>query len=187
MLPPRDESRLRHMLDYAEEALGHSGAVPASLRLELEPERAEAAATDFGALDFDFSPIEAAEAVETAASEPPPAGEDQADLLESMDLSTLFEQDMGEVTPEDMLLKLQQDLHHGFVSNAFGPAAYAVYAVGCFKVPLIGILRESVGSVVLLRINELESRNDKRRILELVATAARCLHHVMQVLHVTRP
>jgi len=94
--------------DYAEEALGHSGAVPASLRLELEPERAEAAATDFGALDFDFSPIEAAEAVETAASEPPPAGEDQADLLESMDLSTLFEQDMGEVTPEDMLLKLQQ-------------------------------------------------------------------------------
>src|SRR5690606_21033206 len=57
-----------------------------------------------------------------------------------------------------LLLKLQQDLHHGFVSNAFGPAAYAIYAVGCFKVPLIGILRESVGSVVLLRINELESR-----------------------------
>lgn len=74
-----------------------------------------------------------------------------------------------------LMIKLQQDLHHMFVSNAFGPAAYAIYAVGCFKVPLIGILRESVGSVVLLRINELESRNEKRRILELVATAARRL------------
>ena len=71
-----------------------------------------------------------------------------------------------------LMVKMQQDLHHMFVSNAFGPAAYAIYAVGCFKVPFIGILRESVGSVVLLRINMLESRNEKRRILELVATAA---------------
>lgn len=74
-----------------------------------------------------------------------------------------------------LMVKLQQDLHHMFVSNAFGPAAYAIYAVGCFKIPFIGILRESVGSVVLLRINMLESRNEKRRILELVATAARRL------------
>ncbi len=74
-----------------------------------------------------------------------------------------------------LLLRLQQDLHHGFVSNAFGPAAYAIYAVGVLKVPLIAILRESVGSVVLPRINELENRNDFRRILELVAVAARRL------------
>lgn len=74
-----------------------------------------------------------------------------------------------------LVLKLQDDLHHYFVSYAFGPAAYAVYAVGVFKLPLIGILRESVGSVMLPRINELEHENDQRRILLLVATAARKL------------
>jgi peptidoglycan biosynthesis protein MviN/MurJ (putative lipid II flippase) len=44
-----------------------------------------------------------------------------------------------------------------------------------FKLPLIGILREAVGSVVLPRINELETRNESRQILELVAAAARKL------------
>jgi O-antigen/teichoic acid export membrane protein len=74
-----------------------------------------------------------------------------------------------------LLLRLQNDVHHAFVSNAFGPAAYAVYAVGVFKLPLLGLLRESIGSVVLPRINELESRNQRRQILELVAVAARKL------------
>ncbi len=74
-----------------------------------------------------------------------------------------------------LLLKLQDDLHHGFVSNAFGPAAYAIYAIGVFKLPLVGILRESVGSVVLPRINELEARDQRHQILELVATSARKL------------
>ncbi len=105
--PSQQQDHLRFD-DYAEEALGHSGEVPASLRLELEPERPDVAAPDLGGLDFDFSPIEAAEPVEAVASAPLPADEDHPDLLESMDLSTLFEQDMGEVTPDDMLLKLQQ-------------------------------------------------------------------------------
>lgn len=105
--PSQQQDHLRFD-DYAEEALGHSGEVPASLRLELEPERSEVAAPDLGALDFDFSPIQAAEPAEAAATAPRPADEDHPDLLESMDLSTLFEQDMGEVTPDDMLLKLQQ-------------------------------------------------------------------------------
>lgn len=74
-----------------------------------------------------------------------------------------------------LILKLQGDLHHYFVSHAFGPAAYAVYAVGVFKMPLVGILRESVGSVMLPRINALERSNEERKILLLVATAARKL------------
>jgi O-antigen/teichoic acid export membrane protein len=74
-----------------------------------------------------------------------------------------------------LLWRVQEDLHQAFVSNAFGPAAFAVYSVGLFKLPLIGILREAVGSVVLPRINELEIRNESRRILELVAAAARKL------------
>jgi O-antigen/teichoic acid export membrane protein len=74
-----------------------------------------------------------------------------------------------------LLLKLQDDIHHAFVSNAFGPALYAVYAIGVFKLPLFGILRESVGSVVLPRINELECQNERRQILMLVAASARKL------------
>ena len=75
----------------------------------------------------------------------------------------------------NLLYRLQNDVHHAFVSSAFGPAAYAVYAVGVFKLPLLGLFRESIGSVVLPRINELESRNQRRRILELVAVSARKL------------
>ena len=74
-----------------------------------------------------------------------------------------------------LLLRVQNDVHHAFVSHAFGPAAYAIYAVGVFKLPLVGLLRESIGSVVLPRINELESRNERRQILALVAAAARKL------------
>ena len=74
-----------------------------------------------------------------------------------------------------LLLRVQATVPHAFVSNAFGPAAYAVYAVGVMQVPLLGIFRESIGSVVLPRINELESRNRRRQILELVAVAARKL------------
>jgi O-antigen/teichoic acid export membrane protein len=74
-----------------------------------------------------------------------------------------------------LAFQLQQDIHHAFVSNAFGPATYAVYAVGVFKVPIVGMLRESVGSVVIPRINELETRNARREILALVASAARKL------------
>lgn len=74
-----------------------------------------------------------------------------------------------------LILKMQNDLHHYFVSHAFGPAAYAIYAVGVFKMPLVGILRESVGSVILPRINALERQNAQRQIVYLVATAARKL------------
>lgn len=77
-----------------------------------------------------------------------------------------------------LLLRLQNDIPHAFVSNAFGPAVYAIYAVGVFKLPLVGLLRESIGSVVLPRINELESNNERRKILVLVAEAARKLAFV---------
>jgi O-antigen/teichoic acid export membrane protein len=83
-----------------------------------------------------------------------------------------------------LLVKLQDDLHHAFVSNAFGPAVYALYSVGVFKLPLVGILRESVGSVVLPRINHLETLNERRQILVLVANAARKLALVYYPIYV---
>ena len=51
----------------------------------------------------------------------------------------------------------------------------SIYAVGVSTFPLVGLLRESIGAVVLPRINELESRNERRQILALVAAAARKL------------
>jgi len=74
-----------------------------------------------------------------------------------------------------LVLKLQNDLPHYVVSHAFGASAYAIFAVGAFNLPLIGLLRESVGSVMLPRVSLLEQQQDARRILELVASVARKL------------
>jgi O-antigen/teichoic acid export membrane protein len=74
-----------------------------------------------------------------------------------------------------LVLKLQTDLPHYFVAHAFGASAYAVFAVGVFNLPLIGLLRESVGSVMLPRVSRLEQDEDRREILLLVARVARKL------------
>lgn len=74
-----------------------------------------------------------------------------------------------------LLWWLQLNVHNYFVSHQFGAAAYAVYAVGCFQLPIMGIILESVGSVVIRRVNELRSRNETREILRLGAGTARTL------------
>lgn len=102
--PSQQQDHLRFD-DFAEEALGHSDEVPASVRLELEPEQPAGSAASLGGLDFDFSPVQATGPADQA--EPVPVAV-ESDDLESMDLSSLFEQDLGEVSPDDMLFKLQQ-------------------------------------------------------------------------------
>jgi O-antigen/teichoic acid export membrane protein len=74
-----------------------------------------------------------------------------------------------------ILYQSQESIHHFFVSHAFGPAGYAIYAVGVFQLPLLGILRESAGAVIVPRINQLESDNNRREIVQLVANASRKL------------
>jgi len=74
-----------------------------------------------------------------------------------------------------LALKLQNDLPHYFVAHAFGASAYAIFAVGVFNLPLIGLLRESVGSVMLPRVSRLEEDADPREILLLLARVARKL------------
>ena len=44
-----------------------------------------------------------------------------------------------------LLFTLQIDLPNYFVSNHFEPAVFAVYAIGVFNIPLVGMLSESVG------------------------------------------
>ena len=77
-----------------------------------------------------------------------------------------------------VILQLQSDLDNYFVSHKFGAASYAVYAIGCFNLPLMMILSESVGSVMIPRVSQLQKVGGHREIIELVARMMRKLSAV---------
>jgi len=66
-----------------------------------------------------------------------------------------------------LIYTLETQVHNLWVSKVFGPAAYAIYAMGCFQIPLIGLLYESVAAVLLSRISHLQHTGQHREILEL--------------------
>jgi O-antigen/teichoic acid export membrane protein len=74
-----------------------------------------------------------------------------------------------------LLYTVQTDLHNYFVSHRFDAATFAVYSVGCFQLPLIGILSDSVGSVMIPRVSYLQHHGLSREILLLTARAVRKL------------
>lgn len=73
------------------------------------------------------------------------------------------------------LYTMQMDLHNYFVSNRFDAAAFAIYAIGCFNLPLIHILSDSVGSVMIPRVAELQKRGERREIVVLISRMMRKL------------
>jgi O-antigen/teichoic acid export membrane protein len=66
---------------------------------------------------------------------------------------------------------LQGDLHNYFVSYRFGAEQFAIYAYGCFQIPLIAILREAVASVLIPKMSELEVKGDKAEMIRLTFRA----------------
>ena len=74
-----------------------------------------------------------------------------------------------------MLVRFQLDLPQYFVAHHFGTAAYAIYAVGVFNLPLLGLLRESVGSIMLPRVSQLQYRQDNEQIVQLMSRVSRKL------------
>jgi O-antigen/teichoic acid export membrane protein len=74
-----------------------------------------------------------------------------------------------------MFFVLQTDLHSSFVSHRFGPAIFAIYANGCFQLPLVGILYDSVGSVLIPRMSTLQQHDNRGEIVELAGKVARTL------------
>jgi O-antigen/teichoic acid export membrane protein len=70
-----------------------------------------------------------------------------------------------------LLWMLQTDIHNYFVGHKFSAAEFAVYAYGCFQLPLLTMLSESVTSVLIPRMTELQARNDKREMIRLTARA----------------
>ncbi len=74
-----------------------------------------------------------------------------------------------------MLYVLQTDIHNYFVSHSFSAAEFAIYSVGCFQLPLITLLYESVGSVMIPKMSQLQDEDRKREMLELTVTATQKL------------
>lgn len=78
-----------------------------------------------------------------------------------------------------VLYRALLELDNYFVSYSFGPAAYAIYAVGCFELPLLGLLSDSIGSVMIPRVSLLQKQGERREIAELVARMMRKLSAVL--------
>lgn len=68
-----------------------------------------------------------------------------------------------------VLWTLQTDIHTYFVGYRFSAAEYAIYAYGCFQLPLLTVLVESAGTVLIARMSELQARGDKKEIIRLTA------------------
>jgi len=77
-----------------------------------------------------------------------------------------------------LLYTFQNDLHNYFVSRTFGAALFAVYSIGCFQLPLVGILGDSIGQVMISRVSVLQHQGANKEIIELTARAMRKLAFV---------
>lgn len=74
-----------------------------------------------------------------------------------------------------LVWNLQMDLHNYFVSHYYDAALYAIYSIGCFQLPLVGILGDSVGSVLIPRVSSLQSTGSISEIVSLTMKAMRGL------------
>ncbi len=70
-----------------------------------------------------------------------------------------------------ILWTAQTDIHYYFVGNRFGEAMLAIYAVGCFQLPLVTMLAESVTSVLIPKMSELQLGDDRREMIRITARA----------------
>ena len=70
-----------------------------------------------------------------------------------------------------ILWTMQTNLHFYFVGYRFSEADFAIYTTGCFELPLITMLSESIISVMIPRMTELQSGDDKPEMIRLTARA----------------
>ena len=73
---------------------------------------------------------------------------------------------------------IQVDVDNYFVSHYFNAAMFAIYAAGCFDVPLVGMLGDSVGSVLIPRISALQAAGSTEEIVRVIVSAMRGLAFV---------
>jgi O-antigen/teichoic acid export membrane protein len=77
-----------------------------------------------------------------------------------------------------LLLIAHTDAHNYFVASRYDPATFAIYAIGCFQLPLISLLAESVGAVLIPRASVLQKAGDLREIVLLTGRVMRKLSAV---------
>jgi O-antigen/teichoic acid export membrane protein len=65
-----------------------------------------------------------------------------------------------------LVFNLQDDLHNYMVAHYFDASAFAVYSIGCFDLPLLNVLLDSVGRILIPELARLELAGD----YEAVAT-----------------
>jgi len=78
-----------------------------------------------------------------------------------------------------VLFRAQLELDNYFVAYNYGPMLYAIYAVGCFELPMLGLLSDAIASVTIPRVSYLQKQGDTREIAELVARMMRKLAAVL--------
>jgi O-antigen/teichoic acid export membrane protein len=74
-----------------------------------------------------------------------------------------------------LLYWAQIDLHRYVVAHEFDAVQFAIYSVGCFELPMLAILNESVGSVLIPRMAELERDGNRDELIALAVRAMRKL------------
>lgn len=67
------------------------------------------------------------------------------------------------------------DMHNYIVSYRFGAAAFAIYAVGCFSLPLVNVVGESFGTLLIPHISRLQKEGATREIVLVTAQTMRKL------------
>ena len=95
----------------------------------------------------------------------------------NFDLS-FFRRQMAYALPFGLSVLLyvgQTDIHNYFVSHGFSAAEFAIYSQGCFQLPLIAMLYESVGSVMIPRMSQLQHEDKKREMLVMTVNATQKL------------
>lgn len=66
---------------------------------------------------------------------------------------------------------LQTEAHNYFIGYRFSPEEVAIYRAGCFQLPLLVLLYESISSVMIPRMSQLQSEGKRREMIELTVKA----------------
>src|SRR5215470_16930845 len=90
----------------------------------------------------------------------------------------LFKAQIGNALPYGLgsfAQTAQSDLHNFVVSRYFPPSGFAVYSVGLFQLPLLGLLTTSFSSALIPEVSKLAAAGDQRAIIPIWLNAARKL------------
>lgn len=68
---------------------------------------------------------------------------------------------------------IQIKLHQYFVSYFFDARMFAIYSIGCFKLPILGIITSSVSNVMVPSISKYQKEGNREQIIQIWKNAVR--------------